>query len=193
VKKERSPVEGDDATDSFIGRNEKRFLREVVYDGIVNLEKGAFPLLALPQFLLRLFPLGDIEEGYDGTDGFAITDHGMGPILHRKTGATLSPKNIIVDIDSPVFMKTYINWTLVNGKWRAIFVSVVFERMHVLAQQFDGSVVTEQANCRSIAEEARARRVATKDSFCRGIEDKTDSLLAFLQGFFCMFPFSYVF
>jgi hypothetical protein len=106
MKKEGGPVEGDDATNSFIGRSEKRFLGEVVYDGIVDLEEGAFPLLALPQFLFRPFSLGNVEEGYDGADSLAITKHGMGPILHRETGAVFSPKNVIVNMDSSVLMKT---------------------------------------------------------------------------------------
>src|SRR5258707_1810191 len=62
--------------------------------------------------------------------------------------------------------------------------------MHILAKQFDGFVVTEQANCCWIAEETCAVGIATKDSLRGGIENETDALLAFLQGFFCLFPFS---
>jgi hypothetical protein len=38
VKKEGSPVEGDDAPNSFIGRSKKRFLGEFIYDGIIDLD-----------------------------------------------------------------------------------------------------------------------------------------------------------
>ena len=56
-------------------------------------------------------------------------------------------------------------------------------------EQFEGFVVTEQANGGLIAEETGAMRIATKDSFGGRIENETDSLLAFLEGFFCLFPF----
>src|SRR5258705_2256070 len=62
--------------------------------------------------------------------------------------------------------------------------------MQIPAEQFGGFVVTEQANCCPIAEETRAVGIAPKDPFSGGIENETDSLFAFLQGFFCLFPFS---
>jgi len=106
MKKEGSLIKGDDATNSFIGRSEKRFLSEVVYDGIVDVEKAAFPLLAHPQCLFRLFPLSNVEEGYDGADGFAIANHRMRPILDGEAGSVLSPKNVIVNMDASVLVKT---------------------------------------------------------------------------------------
>src|SRR6266498_2220768 len=114
----------------------------------------------------------------------------MGPILHRETGAILPPKNVIVNMDAKVLMKTHVNGTLVDWKRSPVFASIVLKCMHILAKQFGGFVVTEQASCCSIAEETCAVGIATKDCFSGGIENETDSLLAFLQGFFCLFPFS---
>jgi hypothetical protein len=190
VEKEGSTVERNDASNSFIARRKERFLREVVDDGIVDLEKAVFSLLALSQCLFRLLSLSDVEEGYDGADGLATTKHRMGPILHRETGAIPSPKNVIVDMNSSVFMKTYINGTLVNGKGSSVLARMVLKLVHIFAKQFGGFVVTEQANCCSIAEETCAFRIAAKDSFSGRIENETDSLLTFLQSFFCLFPIS---
>ncbi len=83
-------------------------------------------------------------------------------------------------MDASVFMKTYINRTFVDWKRSSVFASMVFQLVHVLAEQFDGFLVPEQPNCCWIAEEAGAKGIPTEYSFRGGVENQTNSLLALL-------------
>src|SRR6185369_5339822 len=70
---------------------------------------------------------------------------------------------------------------------------MVFERMHVLADQLLSSVVAEYLCCGRITKQAGSMRITAKDSFSRRIENQASSLVTFLQGFFCLFSFADVF
>src|SRR4029450_10621439 len=109
VEKKGSSVKGNNATNSFIGGLEESFWRQVVDDSVVDFEKADFSLLVLTQCLFRFFSLSNVEKGDNGADGFACTKHGMGPILNRETGTVLPPKNVIVNVHAPVFLKAQIN------------------------------------------------------------------------------------
>src|SRR5207249_10424647 len=98
---------------------------------VVDLQESAPPLLALPQRLFRLFPLRDVDEGYDGTEGSTVSKYRMGPKLYRKAGAVLSPINLIVSMDALSFLKTYVNGTLLDWIRRAVHTSVCVQRNSV--------------------------------------------------------------
>ena len=95
-------------------------------------KQAAFLLLALPQRLFRLFPLRDIDEGDDGAEGSTLPKYRMGPKLHGKARAVLSPINLIVSMNALAVLKTYVNGALLDRIRRAVFPGVVFQRMHVL-------------------------------------------------------------
>src|ERR1044072_7197960 len=70
---------------------------------------------------------------------------------------------------------------------------MVFECMHVLADQLLSSVVAEYLCCGRITEQTGSMRIAAKDSFGRRIEHQASSLVTLLQGFLCLFAFGDVF
>ena len=139
-------AERDQATQGLGNGVQQGVLREVGDDGVVNLKEGARPLFALPQRLLRLLPLRDIDEGYDGAEGSTLPKDWMGPKLHRKAGAVLSPINLVVSMNALAVLKTYVNGALLDRIRPAVCPSVVFERMHVFSEQFGGIVIAEQAH-----------------------------------------------
>src|ERR1700678_333841 len=157
------------------------------------MEDAAFQPLALPQRLFRLFTLRDIDEGYDGDDGSTLPNYGMGPKLHRKAGAVLSPINFVVSMNALPVLKTYINGALFNRIGLAVCPSVVVQLMHILPQQLARVVISKQADRRRITEKASTLGITAKDALRGGIEYEPDSLLVLLQRFFRAFPLHNVF
>src|SRR5713101_8403330 len=127
------------------------------------LKHGPPPLFALPQRLFRLFPLRDVDEGYDCTEGSTVPNYQMGPKLYRKAGAVLSPINLIVSMDALAFLKTDVNGALLDRIRPAVCPSVVLQRMHVFPEQFGRIVISKKARRCRITEKASTLGIATKD------------------------------
>ena len=193
VERNSASIEANERMHRFGNGTEQCFLGEVRNDGVVDIEEAAFQLLTLPQRLFRLFPLRDIDEGDDGADGSTLPKYRMGPKLHRKAGAVLSPINLVVSMNALAVLKTYINGALLDRIGPAVWPRVVFQRMHVLPQQFGRIVISKQAHRRRITEKASTVGIATKDPLRGGIEYEPDSLLALLQRLFRLFSLRDVF
>src|SRR6185295_19611297 len=70
---------------------------------------------------------------------------------------------------------------------------MVFECMHILADQLLSRVVAEYLSCVRITKQTGSMRITAKDSFGRRVENQASSLFTLLQGFFCLFSFGDVF
>src|SRR5580693_8143494 len=171
----------------------QRIFSEIRDDGVVNIEKAPFSLFALSQRLFRLLPLRDIHEGDDGAECFTLPKYRMRPKLHRKTGAVLSPIDLIVSMNILAALKTYINGALLDRIRSAVRPGVMFQRVHVLPEQFGRIVVSQQPHRRRIAEKASTFGIATKDPLRGGIEYETNPLLAIPERFFSLLSLRDVF
>src|SRR5437899_2976757 len=160
--------------EAFVGGEKAGILRDVCKHGVVILMDSPPPLLALPQRLFCLFPLRDVNEGYDRSEGSTIPKYRMGPKLYRKAGTVLSPINLIVSMDTLTFLKTYVNGAFLDRIRRPVYPSVVLQRMHVFPEQFSRIVVSEQARSCTITEKTGTLGIATKDRFSGGIEYEPD-------------------
>src|SRR5207253_11468843 len=143
------------------------------HDGLILIDSPP-PLLALPQRLFCLFPLRDVNEGYDRSEGSTIPKYRMGPKLYRKAGTVLSPINLIVSMDTLTFLKTYVNGAFLDRIRCPVYPSVVLQRMHVFPEQFSRIVVSEQARSCTITEKTGTLGIATKDRFSGRIEYEPD-------------------
>ena len=163
---------------AFVHRQKAALQVEHLDAILAAVDKAALKLLALPQRLFRLFPLRDVDEGYDRTEESTVPNHRMGPKLYRKAGAVLSPINLIVSMDALSFLKTDVNGTLVDWVRRAVRPSVVLQRMHVFPEQFGWIVVPEHAHGCTITEKTDTLGIAAKNRLSCGIEYEADEFLA---------------
>src|SRR5580658_258336 len=193
IERNRASIEVDERTHRFRNGTEQCFLGEVCDDGVVDIEEASLQVLALPQRLFRLFPLRDVDEGNDGSDGSTLPNYGMGPKLHGETGTILSPIDLVISMNALAVLKTYINRAFLDRIRLAIRPSVMVQRMHILPQQLGRVVISKQAYRGRITEKASAFGIATKDSLRGGIEYHPDSLLAFMQRLFHPFSLRNVF
>src|SRR6185369_969618 len=89
------------------------------------------------------FSFGDIEKSNHSADSLALANKWVRPILDGKTATVLSPKNIVVNMDATIFKEAHKNGTLVYRKGCAVLSRMVFECMHVLADQLLSTVVAD--------------------------------------------------
>src|SRR5262245_57395622 len=138
-------------------------------------------LLALTQRLFLLFPLSDVDEGYDSTDDCTVAKHRMGPNFDRKAAAVLFPINFVISMDVLSFLKTYVNRTFVDGIRRAVGPGMVRQRMHIFPDQLGRIIVAEQLHSRTVTEKTLTLGVATKDRLSGPIEYELELLLSLTQ------------
>src|SRR6266567_4261590 len=106
----------------------------------------------------------------------------MGPILHGKARAILSPENFVVSVNAFAFFETQVYGALLERIRSAIRASMVLCFVHVLSQQLASIVVSEHMCGGVIAEDTGADLVTAKDSLSSGRQDQPDSVFAIPQG-----------
>src|SRR6185369_11089825 len=101
-----------------------------------------------------------------------------------ETASVFSPKNIVLRENTNSALEGLHDRTFLERIRFAINSSVGDERVHLLALQFGGPLVAEQAKAGGVAEGASAFQVHAKYSFGCGIEQQAKLFLAPPQLFF---------
>src|ERR1700735_4205411 len=114
IEGNRAPVEREDGLQCFGNGVQEGLLSQVCDDGVVYLKQKAVLLFTHAECRFRLFPFRNIDKGNHRAQGLTVANDIMGPKLHGKARAVLSPINLVVPVDVLVFLEANIDGTFFN-------------------------------------------------------------------------------
>ena len=139
---------------------------------------NGFELLAVAQFHILAFTVGDVLERDHGAENSAVAAHLPGAVLNRKAGAIFAPENLVFDVGVLAVPKTAKNGTVLFWIRGTIGPGVMDRLMGFFAENFVGTFIAQQTESGRIAERAVSFRVDAVHRARGGIEKKIDEFAA---------------
>src|SRR3984957_4337387 len=152
--------------------------------GKVPGDPAAFLLLCLNQLAtyagerrIRQFARRDIEKRNDSTHNLPPFPLGIAPVFSRETGAIRSPQSLVVDVVSFPSARCPQDSTVFRGERCPISTSLMDQMMHILAEEFVRSFISQNTKASGVAKGAAAFEITSINGLGSRFEYQTEFFL----------------
>src|SRR5208283_2543197 len=129
---------------------------------------------------LFLFAAGCFHETNDRAIRLFAAPDRMGPDFDGKAASIGTPENFVQFVIIQPRLSGTDQATLLRRNGRTVRARMVTKRMKMLTEELGGTRVSEEADGGGIDESAKASRIDTANSLCRGFQDEADAFFLVL-------------